>query len=94
MLISSSGRVKPIQERILALFPKRIVCHYTLNPINYDLRNNSTPEFVRLLPFEVLHGGVILKNEEEVLGPMKNSDSQPDFEEYTTNAQTTPYLVH
>ena len=30
----------------------------------YDLRNKSIPEFVRLLPFEVLHRGVILKNED------------------------------
>jgi len=32
---------------------------------HYDLRSKSFPEFLRLLPFEVLYSGIILKNEEE-----------------------------
>ncbi len=42
----------------------RVSCQYTTNPINYDLRTKSIPEFFSFLPFEILHGGVILKNEE------------------------------
>jgi len=49
-VISSSGRVKPIAERAFALLPNlRIACHYTPNPINYDLRNKSIPELVPLI---------------------------------------------
>ena len=38
-----------------------ISCHYAPNPISYDLRNKSSLNFVL---FEVLQGGVILKNED------------------------------
>jgi hypothetical protein len=41
-----------------------MACHYTPNPINYDVRNKSIPELVPVVTIEVLHGGTILKNED------------------------------
>jgi hypothetical protein len=42
----------------------QIACHYTPNPINYDLKNKSILNSFRGLRFEALHGGLGLKKED------------------------------